>query len=206
MMFQTLTTSKGIKEIISLSASYFNSLDAYKGVDHARSQKLLKPRFLQMITLLLSLLNDDDLNDIGEFLETTYNLRAERQHVELLILKVLPMMSINSKIFIKAMVTAFEGFQIAKKINLSEPSQHRQIWDAFLNRILVQGYFLAGDVTQLGRSKMSWAVKWPEDGFKSSSDVFKNLQYNGGQKDSGGANDMARAMNEVLIRPTPPKN
>src|SRR5271163_4099544 len=93
-MFRTLTTSRGIKNIIELSSSYYNSLASPGGKD--KNQEVVRPKFLQMLVLLLSLLNDDDLNQIGEFLEVTYNLKAERQHVELLILKVLPLMSINS--------------------------------------------------------------------------------------------------------------
>lgn len=53
-MFQTLTTSSGIKNIISLSAAYFNSLASY----NRQEQHLIRPRFLQMLVLLLSLLND----------------------------------------------------------------------------------------------------------------------------------------------------
>lgn len=53
-MFQTLTTSSGIKNIISLSAAYFNSLASY----NKQEQQLIRPRFLQMLVLLLSLLND----------------------------------------------------------------------------------------------------------------------------------------------------
>jgi hypothetical protein len=82
-MFRTLTTSQGIKEIISLSASYFNSLDSVtsKKLENT-TQKLIRPRFLQMIVLLLSLLNDADLTSIADFLESTYQLKADRKHIE----------------------------------------------------------------------------------------------------------------------------
>jgi hypothetical protein len=105
--FHTLTTSKGIQETISLSAAYFNSLDPTSSED--KTQAYIRPRFLQMVVLLLSLLNDDDLNDMSVFLETTYCLKAERKHLELLFLKVIPLMSINSMVFLKAMIPAFEG-------------------------------------------------------------------------------------------------
>src|SRR5436853_1873381 len=106
-MFRTLTTSRGIKNIIELSASYFNSLSSAGGRD--KSQEIIRPRFLQMLVLLLSLLNDDDLSEIAGFLGDTYKINAERQHIELLILKVLPLMSINSRIFINAIVHTFDG-------------------------------------------------------------------------------------------------
>lgn len=81
--FQTLTTSEGIRETVTLSASYYNSLDADPTV-----QKEIRPKFLQMITLLLSLLNDNDLLKIEDFLQSTYRIKAQRADLELLFLKV----------------------------------------------------------------------------------------------------------------------
>ena len=174
-MFRTLTTSQGIKEIISLSASYFNSLDPVGGKD--TTQKLIRPRFLQMIVLLLSLLNDADLTEIADFLESTYKLKAERKHLELLFLKVIPLMSINSKVFLKAMIPAIEGFPLNDQYD-DNHDHHGYCWDVFVRRILDLGYLLPGSVLDLGREEFSWIVKWPEDGFKSTA-VFNNLQYAG---------------------------
>ena len=72
-VFKTLIDSKGIKEIISLSAAYYNSLDTGSA---NQIQQYIRPRFLQMIVLLLSLLNNEDLAEIKQFLETTYKLKA----------------------------------------------------------------------------------------------------------------------------------
>jgi hypothetical protein len=174
-MFRTLTTSQGIKEIISLSASYFNSLDPVGGKDN--TQKLIRPRFLQMIVLLLSLLNNEDLSEIADFLEATYKLKAERKHLELLFLKVIPLMSINSKVFLKAMIPAIEGFPLNDDYDSSSDAQ-AHCWDVFVRRILTEGYLLPGSVLDLGRDDLSWVVKWPENGFKSTA-VFNNLQYAG---------------------------
>ena len=182
VMFRTLTTSTGIKEIISFSASYFNSLDASSDAD--QSQKLIRPKFLQMLVLLLSLLNDDDLSEIAGFLEATYKLKADRKHVELLILKVLPLRSINSEVFTHAMVTAYEGLHFSKIVEANLDSS--QVWDQFVQRILGLGYILPGSINQLGKGALSWIVKYPEDGFKSST-VFNHLQF-GGQ---------SRTMNDV---------
>jgi hypothetical protein len=151
-MFRTLTTSQGIKEIISLSASYFNSLDPEGGKD--TTQKLIRPRFLQMIVLLLSLLNDEDLSDIADFLESTYKLKAERKHLELLFLKVIPLMSINSKVFLKAMIPAIEGFPLNDDYDSSNEA-YAHCWDVFMRRILEQGYILPGSVLDLGREEFS---------------------------------------------------
>jgi hypothetical protein len=167
-MFRTVTTSQGIKEIVSLSAAYYNSLDPVGGSD--KTQELIRPRFLQMIVMLLSLLNDDDLADIADFLESTYRLKADRKHLELLFLKVIPLMSINSKVFLRSLVPAFEGFPL--------PPKHTdtRCWDIFVERIMKEGYLLPGTPLDLGRAEKSWIVKWPEDGFKSTQ-VFNNLQY-----------------------------
>ena len=172
-MFRTISTSKGIQEIIRLSVSYFDALDPEGSND--TNQKFIRPRFLQMLTLLLSFLNNADLRDISGLLESTYKIKAERHHLEMLFLKVIPLMSINSKIFLEAMIPAFEGFP------LQHPAQENSqgiIWDIFIQRILARGYILPGTVKDLGRDQKSWIVEWPEDGYKSTR-VFKHLQYNG---------------------------
>jgi hypothetical protein len=100
-LFQTFATSSAIKPVISMSSSYFNSLKQYREADQAK----IRPRFLQTLVLLLSLINDgeflskylcggvkivltgfnlDDLRALAEFLQITYRITAERQHLELL--------------------------------------------------------------------------------------------------------------------------
>ena len=174
-MFRTLTTSKGIKEIISNSAAYYNSLDS-PGSNNL-TQKNIKPRFLQMVVLLLSLLNNEDLAELKDFLEATYKLKADRRDIELLILKVIPLLSINPRVFLNALVPAIEGFRLESgSPNIDE--DHSKIWNVFIRRILLDGYLLPGTVEELGQGRLSWIVKWPEDGFKSTS-IFDNLQYAG---------------------------
>lgn len=181
LMFRTLTTSRGIKNIISLSASYFNALSTPGNKD--KSQDLIRPKFLQMLVLLLSLLNDEDLSDLKEFLQTTYRIKADRQSLELLVLKVLPLMSINSKVFINALVTTVEG--LIGEIEL-DTQQQDQNWATFIQRLLHQGYVLPGTVSQLGQTDRSWIIKWPDDGIKDSH-LLRNLQYG----------DKTWAMNEI---------
>jgi hypothetical protein len=180
-MFRTLTTSRGIKNIIELSASYFNSLASAGGKD--KSQDIIRPRFLQMLVLLLSLLNDDDLAEIASFLEDTYKINAERQHIELLILKVLPLMSINPRIFVNAMVLTFEGPHIQLDPKYQDEAS---IWRSFIQRRLKDGYILPGTLDQMGQHDYSWIIKWPDEGIKDTH-VFSNLQYNGN----------ARTINEI---------
>lgn len=165
--FTTLTTSKGIRNIISKSSAYYTALDSADKV-----QQLLKPRFLQMLVLLLSFLNDDDLRNIQNFLERTFHFKADRKNIELLFLKVIPFYSINSHVFLTSMVPAFEGWQPMKPDNQDQA----HYWETFLSRIATMGYILPGRVDDLCRAQKSWIVQWPEQGFKNSL-VFRELQY-----------------------------
>lgn len=178
-MFKTLITSSGIKHILSLSAAYFNSLpqSAMPGTEQEqRIQSEVRPRFLQMVVLLLALLNDDDLAQLEEFLQVTYGIKADRQHLELLILKVLPLSSINSKIFLHSLVKAVGG-------QLVKPSPHivdqRQIWNLFITNLLENGYILPGNIHEVGGHGHSWVVNWPEDGGLKDTSIFRYLQYAG---------------------------
>ena len=173
--FKTLTTSKGIKEIISLSAAYYNSLDPNGGGDAV--QQFIRPRFLQMIVLLISLLNNEDLAELKDFLEATYKLKADRRDIELLILKVIPLLSINPRVFLNALIPAIDGFPLDSG-NTNADEDHSHIWNVFVKRILGYGYILPGTVDDLGRKRLSWIIRWPEDGFKSTS-IFNTLQYYG---------------------------
>ncbi|KAI9869586.1 MAG: hypothetical protein M1823_009019, partial [Watsoniomyces obsoletus] len=112
-----------------------------------KTPSAIRPRFLQMLVLLLALLNDDDLQELKEFLEVTYGIAASREHIELLILKVLPLSSINSKIFLNGLVAAFEGPLIKPSPHLSDQSM---VWNTFIARLLQKGYLLPGSVEDLG--------------------------------------------------------
>lgn len=181
LMFRTLTTSRGIKNIISFSASYFNALSTSGNRD--KSQESIRPKFLQMLVLLLSLLNNQDLSELKDFLETTYHIKADRRSLELLILKVLPLMSINSKVFIKSLVIAIEGPGIEADLDMRYPDK---IWDNFVKRLLQLGYMLPATVDLLGQTDLSWVVKWSDEGVKDSH-LFRNLQFDG----------RCRTMNEI---------
>ncbi|KAF2399750.1 hypothetical protein EJ06DRAFT_530553, partial [Trichodelitschia bisporula] len=177
--FTTLTTSKGIREIIKLSASYFTALDTME-----KAQQLIRPRFLQMLVLLLSFLNNSDLDKIRYFVEQTFHFKADRSNLELLFLKVIPFYSINPRVFLTSVVAAFESDPPKEP----ETCDYAWYWDTFLKRLTQHGYLLPGSVDQLGRRPHSWLVKWPKNGFKNSQ-VFRNLQY--------GANDGMKTFNEV---------
>ena len=167
--FQTLITSEGVREIISMSASYYNSLDAPGSMD--TTQMFIRPRFLQMLILLLSFLNNKDLEDMKMFLESTYKIRADRRHLEILFLKVLPLLSINEDIFIESLVPAADGVLMRR-----DRAPNPQCWDILIHRLLVNGFLLPGGIDDLGRPENSWVIKW--NSFKSSH-IFDNLQYAG---------------------------
>jgi hypothetical protein len=177
-MFLTLTTSAGIREMISMSASFYNTLDS-----NLKLQTMLRPRFLQMLVVLLSLLNDDDLQELKPFIEHTYHILVDRANMELLILKVLPMASINAFTFIANVIPRIAPM-LAGKESSDNSTLEAQIsvlsstWDKLLKDLLDRGYFLPGSVSQLGGNSNSWSIVWPEGGIKSSS-VFKHLQYSG---------------------------
>lgn len=179
--FRTIYTSKGIKEIISSGASYFNSLDSNTASD--QTQRLIRPKFLQMVVLLLLLLNDDDLRDIKDFLESTYQLKAERAHLEMTFLKVIPLMSINSKVFLEALIRTIDGekfnpFRRESAENLGDiDSRLSEWWDSFVQLRLTQGYLIPGGLESLGRLERSWSTKWPQHEGVKSSEIFKDLQY-----------------------------
>jgi hypothetical protein len=80
-------------------------------------------------------------------LEETYGIKVNRQHLELLILKVLPFSSINSKILLKALVSGFER-PLVKLSPLR--SDQPMVWSAFIGSLLQQGYILPGTIDQLG--------------------------------------------------------
>jgi len=196
-IFQTLSTSRGIRETIRNSAAYWLALSGLTSnlrKDKKEQEKKLdfiRTRYLQMLVLLLSFLNNDDLKDLKEFLETTYNMKADRKHVEMLILKVIPLQSINPKVFMKQLIATVED-----GILLPETESLPQAWDTFVQRILCDGYLLPGNTESLGRKENSWIVRWPEGkrngepiGF-SSSEVFDNMQYS--------------ASNHPLVNQVPP--
>ena len=92
----------------------------------------------------------------------------------MLFLKVIPLLSINSRVFLKALIPATESFPLST----DRDEDHSHIWNVFVKRILRDGYLLPATVNDLGRERLSWLYKWPEAGLKSTA-VFSNLQYGG---------------------------
>lgn len=170
--FETITTSVGIKNIISKSAACYDSLGESDGPDTSE-QALLRPKFLQMLVLLLSLLNDADLQSLRLFLEKTYKIKADRTNIEILVLKVLPLQSINSSIFVRDIINAVQNSNQGDAL----PDNVEESWNGFIKHLVSLGYTLPGYTEQMGQYDISWIVQIPPgDGFKNSL-VFNNLQY-----------------------------
>ena len=131
-----------------------------------------------MIVLLLSLLNNKDLGEIKNFVEDTYGINADRHHLEMLFLKVLPLASINSKVFLDALVEDLDDASLPKDQKANYDNL-RKYWRIFLKRRLDEGYLLPGTVTDLGGSHLSWAVEWPKNYGVRSSTIFNDLQFSG---------------------------
>ena len=100
-VFATMTTSEGIRIFIERSLAFYLSLE-----DNSTDQEIVRPKFLQMLVMLLALLNDGDLRSIGGLLEDTFKIPGNREGLELVILKVLPLSSINSRVFMEDLLVA----------------------------------------------------------------------------------------------------
>lgn len=160
--FRTFMTSKGIQEIIMRSASYYAALDpSAPGMD-PDTQAIIRPRYLQMLVLLLSLLNGEDLSSTAEFLRHTYGIISTRRDMELLFLKVMPLTSINPKVFLEGLIPAVSGWSAPILATTNEAV----VWKAFIKFLAQSGYLLPGTVEQLGHGEQSWITSWPEQGMQ----------------------------------------
>lgn len=72
---------------------------------------------------------------------------------------------------------AIDGFPLESG-NTNIDEDHSNIWNMFMRRDPEDGYLLPGTVDDLGRKCLSCTVKWPDEGFRSTS-IFNTLQYAG---------------------------
>lgn len=158
--FKTFTTSKGIQELIMASSSYYSALDpSAPGMDED-SQRKIRPKFLQMLTLLLSLLNDTDLQAMADFLYRTFDIVPTRPDLELLFLRIMPLTSINSRVFLEGLIPAVDGWPLSESAIKDEPG----VWKSLMRQLAKRGYLLPGSVEELGHREGSWIVEWPAGG------------------------------------------
>lgn len=113
-----------------------------------------------MLVLLLSLLNGHDLHEMSEFLYRTFGIVPSRLDLELLFLRVMPLTSINSKVFLQGLIPAVDGWPLSDNTASDEP----RVWKNLLKRLAKRGYLLPGTVEDLGHANGSWVIRWPSAG------------------------------------------
>ncbi|KAF2166158.1 hypothetical protein M409DRAFT_23349 [Zasmidium cellare ATCC 36951] len=135
--FRNIFTSKGIRQLISVSAE-------------ESAQDAVRPRFLQMLVLLLSMLAGADLTKMADFLQTTYGIKADRPDLELLILKVIPLSSINSQVFLSALIPTVTG----REVHPETVKNQNYCWQELIKHLASKGYLLPGTIDDLPRSSV----------------------------------------------------
>jgi len=182
--FWTLATSRGIALTVKHSVSYLSEL---KASNSKQAFGLIKPKVMQIVVLLLSLLNDSDLKQLENMLEDQYQLKADRKSMELTIMKVLTLSSVGAPLFLSSLLSSFSGERCDTQ-NFKEESQRVIAWDSFVSAITREGWILPGsfikkrlkyDKTPKPK-KQSWKVKWDE---YTDTEIFDHLQYNGEKKE-----------------------
>lgn len=141
-VFATMTTSEGIRIFIEKSVAYYLSLPA-----NSADEETVRPKFLQMLVMLLALLNDQDLKIISGLLETTFKIPGDREGIELLILKVLPLASINSKVFMEDLLEAC-NYRVGN-VALEEPKQQLEQWQRLQQDFAEKGYIFPVPTKQI---------------------------------------------------------
>ncbi|KAE8443408.1 hypothetical protein EG329_001889 [Mollisiaceae sp. DMI_Dod_QoI] len=133
-LFVTLTTSEGICHLIEESSNFYHSLDENKA-----DQAKIRPKFLQMLVLLLSLLNNKDLSKISKILEDTFELPGDRASLELIIMKVLPLQSVAPGVFLEAVFQAYKPHEPKADYQLR---LQQGIWEELQTELVKIGYIV----------------------------------------------------------------
>jgi hypothetical protein len=134
-VFVTCITSEGLRKLTERSSAYYMSL-----CDSKEDQGKIRPKFLQMLVLLVSLLNNDDLDVISKPLESTFQIPGDRSRLELLIMKVLPLTAINSEVFLQGLFDAYDPEGGSK--NGYESRLQPKIWEQLQLDLAQKGYIV----------------------------------------------------------------
>ena len=162
-LFTTVTTSEGIRHLIDRGSGYYQSLS-----DDKIDQGYVRPRFLQMLVLLLSMLNNTDLALISKFIESTYQIPGDRTHLELLIMKVLPLQSINSEIFFRSFHAAYKPKDPPK--GSYQLRVQDELWKELQRDIARRGFVVPSISKESVPAGISNDAQGLEDGWGSDSD------------------------------------
>jgi hypothetical protein len=166
-LFATLTTSEGIRKIVEKSSAFYLSLNENKS-----DQDSIRPKFLQMLVLLLSLLNNDDLSKIRKVLEDTFRIPGDRSNLELLIMKVLPLGSINPSVFLEDLWDAYRPFD--KLPRDFEESMHPAIWKDLQIDLAVKGYVVPVPTEIYGMTSLNSGNSGIEDDLEAMFNSANN--------------------------------
>ena len=215
--FFAFTTSEGIRQIIEKSISYFAALN-----DSRTEQDRIRPKFLQMVVLLVALLNESDLIKVRKIIESTFNIPGNRPDLELLICKVLPLGAANEQIFIESL---YEAYSPETKGHSYDKPELAPAWEALQLELARRGYMVphhvpdvqgpSGDVEEAEDLEAlldsdpdqkledttpeprTWMIPWPSRGITSST-IFKYLQHDEKVRDFGNANQSSiKGINEI---------
>jgi hypothetical protein len=206
-VFATITTSQGIRIFIERSIAYYRLLN-----NSLTDQEIVRPMFLQMLVMMLSLLNDDDLKQLSNILEDTFKIPSNRLDLEILILKVLPLSSINSEIFMRDLLYALDTSIRVTEVEDRMTQQYR--WRRLQKQLARDGYILPVQIRprvfpedSLGErlddfmnamEHESWLPAWPDDDGILDSTIFKHIQHFGDTKQQGNIQqDTVKAVNIV---------
>lgn len=155
--FVTITTSEGIRKLIDQSSSYYLSLN-----DSKIDQSYIKPKFMQMLILLLALLNNDDLKKTTKVLESTFQIPGDRESIELLIMKVLPLGAINPEVFLEALFEAYKPME--KKEGGYELRLQRSIWEELQQDLANKGFLVPTIIgTRSSANQSVWTTDQADD-------------------------------------------
>jgi hypothetical protein len=89
-----------------------------------------------MLVVLLSLLNNVDLEGIRNIIKATYQIKRDSKPIEILSLKAIPLISINPNVFITATLRTVEDVNLKLLDDMLGT-----LWDDFLRCKIAKGYF-----------------------------------------------------------------
>lgn len=215
--FITLITSESIRVLIERSSAYYLSLN-----QHKEDQLSIRSKFLQMTVMLVALLNNTDLAKISKLLESSFKIPGNRQDVEVLIMKTLPLQAVNAEVFMKGLYATYKPMERELSYDYQQLSF---VWKKLMEDLAKRGYILPSPVVSTGfqseaaeddldaqfdedsdedddgagggSATRSWMMKWPNDGICSST-VFRNIQHDGRIRTDEDTNKTSiRAMNDI---------
>ena len=162
------------RDLVETLASYMDFFERLKLCLDSQGHAALLPRYLQVATLLLSLLTSKDLESLADAQNQFYGLSLRQFDIEILFLKVIPLISTSPRTFLETLIPIVDQWPVPEQSLTKLP----KLWARFQRRLAEEGYLLPASSDELGFRESSWTVQWPAQGIKSSS-VFDRIQLHG---------------------------